>query len=675
MCCDPYTQAVDKALSAAVQLSTSQASPLLSAPWGLHFISHASSSALLVTSRALLQSVRFWKAGYVMAGAAGTAGAAAGGLGRSGSGSSGGRLRPALMARALNHQHSLGGDKQQQQGSSSGKGAGASSEGAGRSATLPAILRACAKSASILSQWLKGPAGDSLAAAATGATFGAAAALQEEHVETIECLGTSLLLMLQALPAQHLTASSRGAAAAAATGRVASPTTSGRAAAALPSAEATAAMPSSPPAELLELEAALLELLPALCKACATAVSQQQDAAAAAAAAHQPLPVAAGNAVELQARQAYVAVMLQLLIEILKHQLSPALWLGPVSRHLDLVPMLTAVATRANGLGPLPPAPPAGWTAAESAAVSAAAGISSSDAAATAGAAVGVTDISVLELLQAVAEVPEGALQLWQQGVLPVLIGFCRQLLHGPDQMGLLGAAALGYVSPDASILAALNAGPANLAAGGAGGGAELSAQSALAISTVGAYMAAGGSSSSSTGSRSSSSDAAVAAVWSPRHQQWCLLLALWVSVLQQLSKTVRVSDIATEFVTAAEPRLQLAVQLLSSNYHQSRTFNSNSSAQGGLDADLDTPANRALVLAMTGFTPDGLKPGGGRGASSAVLLTLGNLLEAERALLLLKFMVNDIGDWELQRPGALASFRSAAASLIEFVAAPMMDR
>lgn len=62
-------QAVDKSLNEAVALCTSQASPLLSAGWGLHFISHASSSALLTTSRALLQCVRVWKAANALAGA------------------------------------------------------------------------------------------------------------------------------------------------------------------------------------------------------------------------------------------------------------------------------------------------------------------------------------------------------------------------------------------------------------------------------------------------------------------------------------------------------------------------------------------------------------------------------------------------------------------------------
>jgi len=648
-------QAVERALSEAVQLSTSQAAPLLSAPWGLHFIAHASSSALLLSSRALLQAVRVWKAASAMAGAAGLA---------SGSGN-GGRGRPVLMARVLNHQSSWK-EKQQQQQQGGKAGGSAGTTGNSSSNTVSATILMCGRSASILSQWIKGPGGNSLAAAAGAAAVGTAAAVQEEHVETIECLGTSLLLMLQSLPAQHLAAAREAAAASAA--RPSSPSPSKRAAAmarAAQGAAADAAAAAARPAELLELEAALVELLPGLCKACATAVSQQQDAAAAAAA-HGALPAAAGTAAELQARQAYVAVMLQLLIEILRHQLPSALWLAPVSRHLDLVPMLTAVAARANSLGPLPPPPPVGVAAAGSAA----AGYSSSDAAAAAAAAVGVTDISVLELLQAVAEVQEGALQLWQQGVLPVLIGFCRQLLHGPDQSGLLGAAALGIIGPDASILTGANGGSASLAAAAAAAG-DGSPQSAVTLSTVGAYVAAGGSS----GSSGSGSSTDMSMIWSARHQQWCLLLALWSSVMQQLSRTVRVSDIAMAFLTAAEPRLQLAVQLHSSYYHSLHS-SSGSKGVGGGDPDHDTPASRALVLAIGG-TLDRLAPGSGQGSasSSAVLLTLGNLLEAERALLLLKFMVNDVGDWELQRPGSLAGFRSAAASLIEFVALPSLER
>ncbi|WIA34108.1 hypothetical protein OEZ86_012479 [Tetradesmus obliquus] len=67
----------------------------------------------------------------------------------------------------------------------------------------------------------------------------------------------------------------------------------------------------------------------------------------------------------------------------------------------------------------------------------------------------------------------------------------------------------------------------------------------------------------------------------------------------------------------------------------------------------------------------------GGLGYSrdAPLLLTLANLLEAERAMYLLGFMVPHIGVWQLQRPGSLATFRAAAARLVEFVAAPSLDR
>jgi hypothetical protein len=66
---------------------------------------------------------------------------------------------------------------------------------------------------------------------------------------------------------------------------------------------------------------------------------------------------------------------------------------------------------------------------------------------------------------------------------------------------------------------------------------------------------------------------------------------------------------------------------------------------------------------------------GGGHSREVPLLLTLANLLEAERALFLLGFMVPHIGVWQLQRPGSLAAFRAAAARLVEFVAAPSLDR
>lgn len=268
--------------------------------------------------------------------------------------------------------------------------------------------------------------------------------------------------------------------------------------------------------------------------------------------------------------------------------------------------------------------------------------------------------------MQAVVGDRDAALQLWQQGLLPVLISFCRQLLHGPDQTGLLDAAALGYIGPEASILSSGTAG-----AGAAAAAADLPQQSAVMVSTVGAYASASDGGGSDSGGGGGGGDTAV--VPSPQHQQWCMLLNLWATVLIKLSQVVTVDRDALEFLTAAEPRLLLAVQLFSSSHHAATS--SSSHGQTPSDTDQDS-ASRALVLAMTGYTPDGLLPGMGRTAAVApVLLTLSNVKEAEYALFLLKFMVHSVGDWELQRPGSLANFRSAAASLIDFVALPTLER
>ncbi|WIA13954.1 hypothetical protein OEZ85_002523 [Tetradesmus obliquus] len=86
-----------------------------------------------------------------------------------------------------------------------------------------------------------------------------------------------------------------------------------------------------------------------------------------------------------------------------------------------------------------------------------------------------------------------------------------------------------------------------------------------------------------------------------------------------------------------------------------------------------------SAARAQSGFGgSSGLGSGaGGLGYSrdAPLLLTLANLLEAERAMYLLGFMVPHIGVWQLQRPGSLAAFRAAAARLVEFVAAPSLDR
>lgn len=180
-------------------------------------------------------------------------------------------------------------------------------------------------------RWLKSAVGDSLK---PGAVEGAAAAVLAGHALSINHLASSLTYLLQALPAQQL-AAARSAGAPAGGHGSASPTAAGR-----------AALAAESPAELLELQLALVELLPTLCKLCARAVSKQDDAAAAAAAAMGALSgFAVGSTPE---QHCCIAVLLELLKEILLEQLQPPSWRNPVLRHLDLVPMLRAVAARAN---------------------------------------------------------------------------------------------------------------------------------------------------------------------------------------------------------------------------------------------------------------------------------------------------------------------------------------
>jgi hypothetical protein len=158
------------------------------------------------------------------------------------------------------------------------------------------------------------------------------------------------------------------------------------------------------------------------------------------------------------------------------------------------------------------------------------------------------------------------------------------------------------------------------------------------------------------------------------------LLLGLLSTLLQQLSRSTAVEDIAMQLLVAAEPRLLLAVQLQSCSRISSTS--QGSGASGLAQGQLPGQPHGVLTLAWgpgSGFgTSGGLGSGVSSGSYSSreapLLLTLANLLEAERAMYLLGFMVPHIGVWQLQRPGSLAAFRAAAARLVEFVAAPSLD-
>lgn len=136
-----HLQAVDKSLQEVVALDSSQATPLLSEPWGLHYIAHTSSQTLLTTSKALFEAVYAWKCTNALAEAAGMVQT-----------SSGNRTRPVLMARAFNHQDSRQQQQQRKEGPSSGGTASSSGSGSKAAAAMTATVQTCAKTAKLLSR-------------------------------------------------------------------------------------------------------------------------------------------------------------------------------------------------------------------------------------------------------------------------------------------------------------------------------------------------------------------------------------------------------------------------------------------------------------------------------------------------------------------------------------------
>jgi hypothetical protein len=312
------------------------------------------------------------------------------------------------------------------------------------------------------------------------------------------------------------------------------------------------------------LQLALLDVLPVLCAACAAAAAAK-----------------GGDHSGGDRDGAQRAAVLQLLIEILQRQLAPPQWLPHVGAHLALVPMLRTTCWAAStGSG---------------------------------GQEAEVCHISVLELLLCVSTVPEGALQLFQQGALPALMDCARDLLD-PSGGGLLGPEAVG---PDGS------SGGGDVAMGGGGA----SAGGPAVPGTLGAYRQGGAGGGG-------------AGAWSPEHQQWCVLLGLAGTMLRHLSRFVPVSEAAVSLMVAVEPRVVLAMQLMLQQLPQHR---------GG-----------------------GSSGGGDAGALQVQLATL---LEAERSLALLCLLAQHAGAWQVARPGALAMFRAAAAGVVEFAARPSIER
>ncbi|GBF97595.1 hypothetical protein Rsub_10731 [Raphidocelis subcapitata] len=413
------------------------------------------------STEALLLCARTLLAGVRLWKGTHAAGGAAGGGGGGGGGAAPPAARPALLTR-------MGSSAASRSQGSRDAARSSASAAAAAAAALAAAGRGSGGGAGDAPELVAMAAAQAVATLLAGWLRGRAAEGSGPDAagdEVTECLCTCLLLLLQEAPeAEGAVEEETGAAGGGGGGEGAS-------------------------VSRAELQLALLDVLPNLCSACAAA------AAAAAAtnggAAERRAPAAAA------ATATHRAAVLQLLMEVLTRQLAPQQWLPHVGAHLSLVPMLRAAA-RGAGAG-------AG--------------------AGAAGQGAEVCAVSALEVLLAVARVPEGALQLFQQGALPAVLDAARDLLS-PRGGGLLGAEAV-----------------AGGGEGGDGGGRAVPG-------TLGAYHYLGPATPGG------------AAGWAAGHQQWCVLLSLAAAAVRNLSCFVPVAEPAVALAVAAEPRLALSLQL-----------------------------------------------------------------------------------------------------------------
>lgn len=450
---------------------------LLARLWALPFLLKCSSEAVLLSTRTLLVAVRMWKAaqGHVV-------------------GSSLVIARPALLVK-----HSSRGSGAVMSGSRSrGAGPGGNDDLAGKRGAngvqggntggrgVAVVTDVCTQCAGLLSGWLRSEAaGGTGAASKDGETRSNSTSTEhsgdgvvcvlENSIEVVECLATAMLLLLQELPEQ--------------------------------SAPEAVARP--------ELQLALLDLIPVLCRACMLQAMQQQQ------------------------QQAQRAAIAQLLIELLQHQLQPQQWLPLLSQNLALVPLLQAAAARVTSIMSSPGSATAKTPSAvqklimpttdDNGVSSAAAGDTvMPDLPASSAEETEVADISLLELALTIARQAEGALMLFQQNLAPTLVSYLRRLLH-PTGGGLLMV---------------LDAGQSDTVTA-AGGGPSASTE--LWFATLGAYAAGPGSTQT--------------AVWTAVHQQWCVMLSFAGVFLTHLSRYMKVEHHAMDLLIVTEPRLLLAVQ------------------------------------------------------------------------------------------------------------------
>lgn len=264
------------------QLVAGPGNALLAVPWGCGALETAAASALRLSASALLAVVRSWKLhqGQLAAAARGAAAAAA--AAGAGAGAALGGFGAGLLSRMagrgmLPKKGSIGsgsgrrvsmGDAaaQQQRGARPPDAAGVG------------LLAACTACARLLAGWLRSEGAPGSRGAAGGS-----------YEEVVECVATSLLLLLQEVPSGWLGPRGQD--------------------------------------QGSELQRALLELLAGLCRAGGATGVGAADAGA--------------------APPALRAAVLQLLIHLVSTELAPDEWLPAVSAHLALPQLLAAAATRA----------------------------------------------------------------------------------------------------------------------------------------------------------------------------------------------------------------------------------------------------------------------------------------------------------------------------------------
>ena len=253
-------------------LSVSAVSPLLTSPWGLPFFPAVLEQGFLLASRQLLSCVRAWTAA---------------------SGSRQSNARSAATAAGAG-------------GSSGGNGSQAPAAAAGLMADV------CMQCAFVFTGCLRGllASGAAAVTSSQSGSSGMFAEITDQRLEILECMTTSLLLLLQSLSAAGVKARTFGA----------------RKANASPAAKSAAAAAG---ASKLELEVALQDLMPALC-----GVAGASTALATAAASGQAwYRASAQRVVEVGAG------LLQLLIVLCRDHLSAGSSIGYLRTHVRLLPL------------------------------------------------------------------------------------------------------------------------------------------------------------------------------------------------------------------------------------------------------------------------------------------------------------------------------------------------